>query len=54
LKRFAREAQILGLLHHPGIASIYEAGVSQDGQPPGNREKPDDRCQDDPTRRRKK
>src|SRR5262249_49130232 len=25
LKRFAREAQILGLLHHPGIAAIYEA-----------------------------
>src|SRR5262249_53956605 len=33
LKRFAREAQILGLLHHPGIASIYEASVAEDGQP---------------------
>jgi predicted Ser/Thr protein kinase len=33
LKRFAREAQILGLLHHPGIAAIYEAGVGPDGQP---------------------
>src|SRR5262249_2414292 len=27
------EAQILGRLHHPGIAQIYEAGVAQDGQP---------------------
>jgi serine/threonine protein kinase/tetratricopeptide (TPR) repeat protein len=33
LERFAQEAQILGLLHHPGIASIHEAGLSQDGQP---------------------
>jgi tetratricopeptide (TPR) repeat protein/predicted Ser/Thr protein kinase len=33
LKRFAREAQILGLLHHPGIAAIYEAAVAQDGRP---------------------
>jgi tetratricopeptide (TPR) repeat protein len=33
LKRFAQEAQILGLLHHPGIASIYEASVAEDGQP---------------------
>src|SRR5438034_164251 len=33
LKRFAREAQILGLLHHPGIAAIYEASVAQDGRP---------------------
>jgi WD40 repeat protein len=33
LKRFAREAQILGRLHHPGIAQIYEAGVSESGQP---------------------
>src|SRR5262249_36538134 len=33
LKRFAHEAQILGLLHHPGIASIYEASVAEDGQP---------------------
>jgi serine/threonine protein kinase len=33
LKRFAHEAQILGLLHHPGIAPIYEAGVAENGQP---------------------
>src|SRR5262249_30880908 len=33
LKRFAHEAQILGRLHHPGVAQIYEAGVAQDGQP---------------------
>jgi WD40 repeat protein/serine/threonine protein kinase len=33
LKRFTHEAQILGRLHHPGIASIYEAGVTEDGQP---------------------
>jgi tetratricopeptide (TPR) repeat protein/predicted Ser/Thr protein kinase len=33
LKRFAREAQILGLLHHPGVAAIYEAGVAEDGRP---------------------
>jgi WD40 repeat protein/predicted Ser/Thr protein kinase len=33
LQRFAQEAQILGRLHHPGIAQIYEAGVAQDGQP---------------------
>src|SRR5262249_43057130 len=31
-KRFTQEAQILGRLHHPGIAAIYEAGVSDDGQ----------------------
>ena len=33
LKRFAREAQILGRLHHPGIAQVYDAGVSESGQP---------------------
>src|SRR5262249_49920035 len=33
LKRFAREAEILGRLHHPGIAQIHEAGVAEDGQP---------------------
>src|SRR5262245_9711716 len=33
LKRFAHEAQILGRLHHPGIAQIYDAGVAEDGQP---------------------
>src|SRR5262245_59053811 len=29
LKRFAQEAQILGRLDHPGIARIYEAGVTE-------------------------
>jgi WD40 repeat protein/predicted Ser/Thr protein kinase len=33
LKRFAHEAQILGRLHHPGIAQVYEAGLADDGQP---------------------
>lgn len=33
LKRFQHESQILGQLHHPGIAQIYEAGVAGDGQP---------------------
>src|SRR5262245_50351440 len=33
VKRFAHEAQILGRLHHPGVAQIYEAGVADDGQP---------------------
>jgi len=33
LKRFAHEADILGRLHHPGIAQIYEAGLAEDGQP---------------------
>jgi tetratricopeptide (TPR) repeat protein/predicted Ser/Thr protein kinase len=33
LKRFAREAQILGRLHHPGIAQVYDAGIAQGGQP---------------------
>jgi WD40 repeat protein/predicted Ser/Thr protein kinase len=32
-KRFSHEAQILGRLHHPGIAQIYEAGVADDGGP---------------------
>jgi RIO-like serine/threonine protein kinase len=32
-KRFHQEAQLLGRLHHPGIAQIYEAGVAEDGQP---------------------
>lgn len=31
--RFTQEAQILGRLHHPGIATIYEAGMGEDGQP---------------------
>ena len=33
LKRFMHEAEILGRLHHPGIAQIYEAGVADDGKP---------------------
>jgi WD40 repeat protein len=33
LRRFAREAEILGRLHHPGIAQVYEAGLTDDGRP---------------------
>ncbi len=33
LKRFRHESQILGQLHHPGIAQVYEAGLADDGQP---------------------
>jgi WD40 repeat protein len=33
LKRFKREAEILGRLHHAGIAQVYEAGLTRDGQP---------------------
>jgi eukaryotic-like serine/threonine-protein kinase len=33
LKRLTHEAQILARLHHPGIAQVYEAGLSDDGQP---------------------
>jgi serine/threonine protein kinase len=33
LKRFRHEAQILGGLHHPGIAQVYESGLADDGQP---------------------
>ncbi len=33
LRRFTHEAQLLGRLHHPGIAQIHEAGVAADGQP---------------------
>jgi eukaryotic-like serine/threonine-protein kinase len=33
LKRFRHESQILGRLHHPGIAQVYEAGLADDGQP---------------------
>src|SRR5262249_32974415 len=33
LKRFAQEAQILGRLHHPGIARSYEAGMAAHGRP---------------------
>ncbi|MBY0261949.1 MAG: protein kinase [Phycisphaerales bacterium] len=31
LQRLVREAEILGRLHHPGIAQIYEAGVVETG-----------------------
>jgi WD40 repeat protein/predicted Ser/Thr protein kinase len=31
-KRFAREARILARLHHAGIAQVYEAGATDDGQ----------------------
>jgi WD40 repeat protein len=31
--RFAQEAQILGRLHHPGIAAIHEAALAEDGRP---------------------
>ncbi len=30
MRRFEHEAQVLGLLHHPGIAQIFEAGVHAD------------------------
>ena len=33
VRRFTHEAQILGRLHHPGIAQVYEAGLADDGQP---------------------
>jgi WD40 repeat protein/predicted Ser/Thr protein kinase len=32
-KRFRHEAHILGRLQHPGIAQVYEAGLTEDGQP---------------------
>lgn len=32
LRRFEHEAQVLGQLHHPGIAQIYEAGMHTDVQ----------------------
>lgn len=28
LRRFEQESQMLGRLHHPGIAQIYEAGTA--------------------------
>ena len=34
LKRFEREADVLGLLQHPGIAQIYEAGTADTGSGP--------------------
>ncbi|HSM35866.1 MAG TPA: protein kinase [Longimicrobiales bacterium] len=33
LGRFRAERQILASLHHPGIATVFEAGTSQDGRP---------------------
>src|SRR5262245_13352398 len=33
VKRFTHEAQFLGRLHHPGIAQVYEAGLTEEGQP---------------------
>jgi len=34
IRRFEREAEILGRLHHPGIAQIYEAGTADWGHGP--------------------
>jgi eukaryotic-like serine/threonine-protein kinase len=31
-KRFAREARILGRLHHAGIAQVYDSGATEDGR----------------------
>ncbi|MCX5659777.1 MAG: protein kinase [Planctomycetota bacterium] len=31
LKRFEREAEVLGRLQHPGIAQVYEAGTAHEG-----------------------
>ncbi len=31
LRRFEIESQLLGQLHHPGIAQVYESGVHDDG-----------------------
>jgi WD40 repeat protein/predicted Ser/Thr protein kinase len=31
-RRFSREASILGRLHHPGIAQVYDAGATEDGR----------------------
>jgi WD40 repeat protein/predicted Ser/Thr protein kinase len=33
VRRFTHEARILGRLQHPGIARVYEAGVTEDGRP---------------------
>lgn len=33
VRRFEREAETLGRLHHPGIAHVYEAGLAQLKQP---------------------
>ena len=34
LRRFEHEAQVLGRLHHPGIAQIFEAGTADSGRGP--------------------
>ncbi|HEV8112875.1 MAG TPA: protein kinase [Planctomycetota bacterium] len=34
IHRFRHEAQILGRLHHPGIAQVYEAGAEDSGAGP--------------------
>jgi tetratricopeptide (TPR) repeat protein/predicted Ser/Thr protein kinase len=34
LYRFEQEAQVLGRLHHPGIAQVYEAGTADNGLGP--------------------
>ncbi|MFL6415778.1 MAG: protein kinase domain-containing protein, partial [Bryobacteraceae bacterium] len=34
LRRFEREAEVLGRLHHPGIAQIYEAATGESGGRP--------------------
>jgi tetratricopeptide (TPR) repeat protein len=33
LARFRAERQILASLHHPGIATVFDAGTSEDGRP---------------------
>ena len=34
LRRFEREGEVLGRLHHPGIAQIYETGTADSGSGP--------------------
>jgi tetratricopeptide (TPR) repeat protein len=34
LRRFEQEAHVLGLLHHPGIAAVYETGTADAGRGP--------------------
>jgi non-specific serine/threonine protein kinase/serine/threonine-protein kinase len=34
LRRFEQESQVLGRLHHPGIAQVYEAGTADAGHGP--------------------